>query len=530
MSINSKIVDPNGAPGTHYLSINAWDAGEQTLYGSGDIAIADCRRTGPLKDTTAATVAGWTAGVIPKIIVNAAHWHEGKIADQRADSNYIYTCKQVALRTASAELIGAVVEGANISALFDNRSTSTFIVIANNIVHSYSNGGNADAIYMEGFTENTLIYNNIIANMSCPISAFTARQASGITTTKKQYIYNNTIYNITSADAESTGAYGIKSSDATAVIKNNICMNVSTVAGTAACFSVAGSLSDYNVSSDATAPGTNKATGKTAYTDYFADHANGDFHLKNTSLALFGLSGADLSATFTTDIDGVTRSAPWDIGADQYIAAGGGSFTGTYAAIQAIQQQSIISALSFSGSSSQIQAANTEALAAILSFSGEIGQIQAIQAQAIFQALLITGVIDQSQAAQIASLTAALSFSGSLNQSQNAQIEALASVLSFAGATQQAQEAQTEVLEGLLSFGGNVTQAQRIQIETLTAILAFSGGIEQTQEQQRQLILEFIAAIVFGFGFKLQPEVKGYILPRETRGFKLPVENRGYKV
>jgi len=206
------------------------------------------------------------------------------------------------------------------------------------------------------------------------------------------------------------------------------------------------------------------------------------------------------------------------------------SFTGTYAAIQAIQQQSIISALSFSGISSQIQPANTEALAAILGFSGEIGQIQAIQAQAIFQALLITGVIGQSQAAQIASLTAALSFSGTLDQSQNGQIEALASVLSFAGATQQAQEAQTEVLEGLLSFGGNVTQAQRIQIETLTAILAFSGGIEQTQEQQRQLILEFIAAIVFGFGFKLQPEVKGYILPRETRGFKLPVENRGYKV
>src|SRR6185369_4337425 len=80
--------------------------------------------------------------------------------------------------------------------------------------------------------------------------------------------------------------------------------------------------SDYNVSSDATAPGTNKATGKTAYTDYFVDPANGDFHLKDTSLNLFGLSGTDLSGTFTTDIDGVTRSAPWDIGADQYVAAG----------------------------------------------------------------------------------------------------------------------------------------------------------------------------------------------------------------
>lgn len=34
--------------------------------------------------------------------------------------------------------------------------------------------------------------------------------------------------------------------------------------------------------------------------------------------------GTDLSASFTVDIDGVTRSGTWDIGADEYVAAAGG--------------------------------------------------------------------------------------------------------------------------------------------------------------------------------------------------------------
>jgi len=46
-----------------------------------------------------------------------------------------------------------------------------------------------------------------------------------------------------------------------------------------------------------------------------------DFHLVAGS-ALIDV-GTDLSATFTDDIDGVTRAGTWDIGADEYVAAGG---------------------------------------------------------------------------------------------------------------------------------------------------------------------------------------------------------------
>jgi len=485
-----------------YATLSAWEAGEQRALASGEVAVAECYMfAGGLNNQC--TFDGWTfADATSRIVVRAA---TGNRHNGVAGAGFYLTRAAVVVSVTVAashnvDFEYLEIDGAGYSGDLIRISAATINSnAAGLILHDAST-----SYAVSGATSNVGVWSNVIS-YNCG-RGYNSGGTSGL-------VANNwTVYG---------GAYGILRAKT---------INCGCFGQTTTCFLQPAAGSDYNVSSDATAPGTNKATGKTAYTDYFVDPANGDFHLKDTSLNLFGLSGTDLSATFTTDIDGVIRTFPFDIGADQYVAAGGGSFTGTYAAIQAIQQQSIISALSFSGISSQIQAANTEALAAILSFSGEIGQIQAIQAQAIFQALLITGVIEQSQAAQIASLTAALSFSGSLDQSQNAQIEALASVLSFAGATQQAQEAQTEALQGLLSFGGNVTQTQIIQIETLTAILAFSGGIEQTQEQQRQLILEFIAAIVFGFGFKLQPEVKGYVLPRETRGFKLPVENRGYKV
>lgn len=78
---------------------------------------------------------------------------------------------------------------------------------------------------------------------------------------------------------------------------------------------------DNNVSSDTDAPGSTVATSKSSYTDYFVDTAS-DFHLKATSLSLWGIGAQDLSGTFTTDIDNVTWGT-WGIGADEYVAAGG---------------------------------------------------------------------------------------------------------------------------------------------------------------------------------------------------------------
>jgi hypothetical protein len=65
------------------------------------------------------------------------------------------------------------------------------------------------------------------------------------------------------------------------------------------------------------------ATEADDWANAFVDYANGDFHVRDTSSVLYN-TASDLSATFTDDIDGDTRSQ-WDIGADEYVAAGGAS-------------------------------------------------------------------------------------------------------------------------------------------------------------------------------------------------------------
>lgn len=342
MATYTKTVDPNG--GSNYASLNAWEAGEQTLYASGDIAVADCKRTGATKDTTAVTIAGWTAGVVPKIIVNAAHRHEGKWANQRSDNNYIYIIAinatwtySVAVGVANSLIDGLLIDLGGKEALsgINLNNTSSGSLAINNII---ANGGISSpiGIMFGDYTNGAKAANNIVKNVGYGIRLTNLAQPA--------FLYNNTIYGSLSDGIRHNGS---ATTQLTAI-------NNAVFATTGVCFGGGfKSTSDYNVSSDATAPGTNKATGKTAYTDYFVDPAAGDFHLKASALTLWGLSGADLSGTFTTDIDGQTRSGAWDIGADQYVSAGGpttytqtctGSFSAPSGALA--QQVSFVEALS----------------------------------------------------------------------------------------------------------------------------------------------------------------------------------------
>jgi hypothetical protein len=51
----------------------------------------------------------------------------------------------------------------------------------------------------------------------------------------------------------------------------------------------------------------------------FVSLAGEDYHLK-TSGHKAGNSGTDLSASFTDDVDGATRSQAWDMGADEAVS------------------------------------------------------------------------------------------------------------------------------------------------------------------------------------------------------------------
>lgn len=318
MATYTKTVDPNG--GADYTSISAWEAGEQTLYSSGDIAIADCRRTGSTSDTTTVAIGGWTAGVIPKIIINASYRHEGKIADQQAGGNYIYKLSGMSssaftIGVNSTEVHGLLISGwgsvgGTRAGITTGGTTVDYGVVSGCLIASPTNVASSTmyGIQLVNGCDDWKIINNIVCNVKTSLNT-----AYGIQSARGNLVYNNTVYNCGTGFTEGDN-------NNTMVYKNNVAVG-NTVADWANSYAA---TSDYNVSSDATAPGTNKATGKTAYTDYFVDPANGDFHLKGSSYSLFGLAGTDLSGTFTTDIDGQTRTA-WDIGADEYVASGGGT-------------------------------------------------------------------------------------------------------------------------------------------------------------------------------------------------------------
>jgi hypothetical protein len=110
------------------------------------------------------------------------------------------------------------------------------------------------------------------------------------------------------------GDYGLIA-DAAFVAKNCLVYNAANN-GYVGSFNAA---STNNASTDATCPGSNKRNSKT-FT--FVDAGAKDFHLAGGDVGARTL-GADLSGdgtySFSTDIDGDTRSGSWDIGPDQYL-------------------------------------------------------------------------------------------------------------------------------------------------------------------------------------------------------------------
>jgi hypothetical protein len=141
------------------------------------------------------------------------------------------------------------------------------------------------------------------------------------------YLYNNTIYDIDGGTTTTLRRTMGLSADGSGAIhaKNTAVLDVTAAVGVLEITCYDGpfhAASTNNVSSDATAPGSNPQINKTSYAGYFESIALGsqDLHLLNDSIALWGASGADLDGEgIVDDIDAQPRhaSAP-DIGADEF--------------------------------------------------------------------------------------------------------------------------------------------------------------------------------------------------------------------
>lgn len=202
-------------------------------------------------------------------------------------------------------------------------------------IHDDDSGGfgnpNSDAVNLNAMVagQTVTVRNCIIHNIGR--GGVLRQNGSGVTITVN--IENCTVYRtgISGSDADGDSGIRIEGSGTLNVI-NTISMNANSDFD--ANIYTAGSYgnSSNNISSDGTAPGVGSLLNRTA-TDINNPGAGDwivftnltptleDLHLKNVVENDAVDVGANLSGTFTDDIDGDTRSAPWDIGADEAGAA-----------------------------------------------------------------------------------------------------------------------------------------------------------------------------------------------------------------
>ncbi|MCD4812338.1 T9SS type A sorting domain-containing protein [bacterium] len=211
------------------------------------------------------------------------------------------------IRLEGLQIYTDVTNGNNESTVYINGSTGTGtdIRVSHCILRGYSssNNDNNNGIYIIGADTGTVyIWNNIIYDFLDANNGHGIRlDDAGFTV----YGYNNTIQNC---------SIGIRTGNDPFIAKNNI------VQGSVApnCYrDTFDSASDYNISSDTDAPGTNT---KLSTTVLFENEGGDDFHLADDDTAAKNW-GVDLSSdpvlSISDDIDLETRTVNWCAGADE---------------------------------------------------------------------------------------------------------------------------------------------------------------------------------------------------------------------
>jgi hypothetical protein len=299
-----------------YASLTAWEAARQAVLSEVEEVICSCQ-TGAA-DTSAGsssiTIDGWTttSSFYIDLKVDPAYRHAGAWDNTKfriTGSNSIGPVMSVGedwTRVTGLQAENSNSGGGGIHALSGVSSGIRYISC---IVRStVSAAGVGLWITGNGGTANNFIIN-------CIAYGYSGTGGIGIytrsATAARSHVYNCTVYG---------NATGFRMRDAFALFKNNLAI------GNTATISDAGILtgSTNNAYDQGTNPfGANAANSLdlTSYTDaqIFVNAAGGDFHLVSGSPAIE--AGADLSADaafpFDFDIDGQTRTAPWDIGADE---------------------------------------------------------------------------------------------------------------------------------------------------------------------------------------------------------------------
>jgi len=332
------IVAPSGGD---YTSLSTWESGEQTdLVTADQTHVAEIRGDwsgGP--DTVGVTVSGWTMDSDHRVIIRT---------DSSNRATAAWDTTRYALQSAGAQCVNIQsgswvnIDGLQIRntrnstftrTIFLNQGTGVEVNISNCfIVGDYAQAGNALIFnnYVSGGDQVTNAWNTILTYIDLQSS-----NGMGVyVQTTGGFYYNCLAYNTDD---------GFKRNGGTSYVKNCIAANnpnsgfYNWLAG-----------SDYNTSSDATAPGANSQIN---VTPTFVDPANLDFRLSPYDTIAQG-NGASLYADgITTDIEGTSRgtasATAFDIGphhqtqATRTIEPSGGSYT-SLAAWESGEQQDLV--------------------------------------------------------------------------------------------------------------------------------------------------------------------------------------------
>lgn len=305
--------DPNRA----YVSLNAWEAAEQQNLtdGGGDIAecICESNGVGHTADTSALAINGWTTAVGNYITIytSAAARHDGKWNTGKhrlvVPNTSIMDIYEDYVRLDGLQIATTFPTSSANHGIIAESGLSGSIYVSNTIVWGHGNA----AYYQTGIlalSGTVNIWNVIICGLHPSLALVRGVNVDGATAD----IYSTTV---------GGGSVGIRRASGTVICKNTY------AGGATTCYSGTITMTTC-ASSDAT--GSPGLTGIAYDTDTFVNVGAGteDLHLAADGLSPLQDVGTDTSGdpaplNFTTDIDGQTRSGTWDVGADEYVAAGG---------------------------------------------------------------------------------------------------------------------------------------------------------------------------------------------------------------
>lgn len=314
--------------GGDYTTLSAWESGRQAAHASGNIVADDYIEIASIQgswtgaDTTAVTISGWTTGSANYLcITNSTSKHDGK---RYGSSSTAYK-----LEVSDA---GALVIFEDYVRVYGLQVASTGCTADRNVIALSSIGANNSIII-----GNCILYGTSSANGAAP---------TGIYNTDADVVlkvFNMIAYNMKSQDA--ADGYGIRFANGVTVDIYNCtafgCYRSYTqAAGTATAYNCisqdasndgwTGTWSgDYNRSDRASdAPGANSINDTDDVLFVSTTAPNENFHLDPSEVSnpnatsVINYTSDQSSGLFSDDIDYVTRTGSWDIGADEYVAAG----------------------------------------------------------------------------------------------------------------------------------------------------------------------------------------------------------------